>query len=317
LVLIDSRSARFYTDGRYTEQAAQEVTAAIIEVPKGPVLIAAAKRASKSRRHRLGFEAEQMSVATRQHLGHAVGTSTRLKAVSGLVEGLRVVKDSEELDLIREAVRFGSKLLPVAYRAIKHGVTETRVAAKIEYAARSKGASGMSFETIVASGLRSALPHGVATTAPIPAKGFVILDFGVILHGYCSDMTRTVHIGRATGDDRALYQAVLESQLEAISACKPGATMAEVDGVARGALKRARLDKFFTHSTGHGLGLEIHEQPRLAQGQDQELRPGMVVTIEPGAYIPGRGGVRIEDVVVITEAGYEVLTPAKKDWLQL
>ena len=143
------------------------------------------------------------------------------------------------------------------------------------------------------------------------------MDFGVILHGYCSDMTRTVHLGAASRNERSLYQAVLAAQLAGIEACRPGNTLADVDSAARSELKRVKLDKYFTHSTGHGLGLEIHEPPRLAKGQDEVLQPGMVVTIEPGIYLAGECGIRIEDVVVITDAGHEILTPAKKELVEI
>jgi len=154
--------------------------------------------------------------------------------------------------------------------------------------------------------------HGRASTARIPRRGFVVCDFGVILAGYCSDRTRTVHVGRPSRAARSLYEAVLEAQEAAIAAVCPGVTAADVDGAARLVLRKRKLDRFFTHSTGHGLGLEIHEAPRLAAGQNQQLEPGMVITIEPGAYLPGKWGVRIEDVVVVTSSGCEVLTPTAK-----
>ena len=171
----------------------------------------------------------------------------------------------------------------------------------------------MSFSTIIAAGKRSAVVHGRASSVSIPSRGFVVCDFGVILAGYCSDRTRTVHVGQPSGEARHLYHAVLEAQQAAIAAVRPGAVAAEVDGAARKVLRRHRLGQYFTHSTGHGLGLEIHEAPRLAAGQAQVLEPGMVITIEPGAYIPGKLGVRIEDVVVVNTAGCEVLSPTEKD----
>ena len=178
--------------------------------------------------------------------------------------------------------------------------------------ARKAGAERMSFETIVASGERSALPHGIASATKLPAEGFVVLDYGVVLDGYCSDMTRTIHLGKASGEARMLYHAVLEAQLAAISVVRAGVTAGEVDRAARHELKRAKLDRYFTHSTGHGVGLEVHEVPRLAAGNDAVLQPGMVITIEPGVYIPGKCGVRIEDMVLVTERGYEVLTPVSQ-----
>jgi Xaa-Pro aminopeptidase len=175
----------------------------------------------------------------------------------------------------------------------------------------------MSFETIVAAGARSALPQGRATGQAIQAGGFVVLDFGVILHGYCSDMTRTVWVGKISRSERVVYETVREAQQAATSAVKAGATCEEVDAAARSVLRKARLERFFTHSTGHGVGLEIHEEPRVARGQQEILEPGMVITIEPGVYLPGRGGVRIEDIVVVRENGCDVLTSAPKVLLEL
>jgi Xaa-Pro aminopeptidase len=175
----------------------------------------------------------------------------------------------------------------------------------------------MSFETIAAAGARSALPHGRATSALLPRRGFLTLDFGVILKGYCSDMTRTVHLGRPTEAERDTYLAVLEAQEAAIAAVAAGASCGEVDEAARSVLRKANLAEAFTHSTGHGVGLEIHEPPRLGAAQTARLLPGMVVTIEPGVYLAGRYGIRIEDMVAVTRAGAEVLTPSPKALIEL
>jgi Xaa-Pro aminopeptidase len=183
----------------------------------------------------------------------------------------------------------------------------------MEYEARCAGAESMSFPTILASGRRSAIVHGRASEARIPRRGFVVCDFGVILAGYCSDRTRTVHVGRPTAEARRLYEAVRDAQRAAIAAAAPGVSVAEVDGAARRVLREAGWGRYFIHSTGHGLGLEIHEAPRVAAGQAQKLEPGMVITIEPGAYVPGKWGVRIEDVVVVTSSGCEVLAPTDKE----
>jgi Xaa-Pro aminopeptidase len=191
------------------------------------------------------------------------------------------------------------------------------VAAELEYAARVGGAEKMSFDTIIASGPHSALPHWRASSQPIPNTGFVVLDFGVILSGYCSDMTRTVHVGKAPRERRAMYEAVRAAQQAGIEAVRPGRPVGKVDQAARSTLRRARLARYFTHSTGHGVGLEIHEPPRLGRGGQEILQPGMVVTIEPGVYVPGQGGIRIEDMVVVTEHGCDVLTPAPKELMIL
>jgi Xaa-Pro aminopeptidase len=179
------------------------------------------------------------------------------------------------------------------------------------------GAEGMSFETIVASGARSALPHGRASSAPLPRRGFLTLDFGIILGGYCSDMTRTVNLGRPKEDERKAYEAVLEAQETAVAAVAPGVRCGEVDEAARGVLRRAGFAEAFTHSTGHGLGLEIHEPPRIGAGQTARLQAGMVVTIEPGIYLANRFGIRIEDMVAVTGSGGQVLTPAPKALIEL
>jgi Xaa-Pro aminopeptidase len=179
------------------------------------------------------------------------------------------------------------------------------------------GAEGMSFETIVASGARSALPHGRATDAPLPRRGFVTLDFGIILKGYCSDMTRTVFLGKPKLSERHTYQTVLEGQESAINAVAAGVSCAEVDEAARSVLRREGLGEAFTHSTGHGVGLEIHEPPRVGAGQRTRLQAGMVVTIEPGVYLPGNFGIRIEDMVAVTRTGGQVLTPSPKALIEL
>jgi Xaa-Pro aminopeptidase len=307
----------FFTDGRYIAQARQEVAGARVVISKGSALLAAAQFAQKRKLRRLGIEAAHMTVASRAALCRALGGQTRLRDVGPAVEELRIVKDAGEIALIREAVNLGARLLDTALQAIRPGVAESAVAAELEYAARRAGAEAMSFETIVAAGPRSAMPHGVASAAPIPPRGFVILDFGVILHGYCSDMTRTVHVGKISAGDRRMYNAVREAQQAAVEAVRAGVACGQVDRAARNALRRAGLARHFTHSTGHGVGLEIHEPPRLGRGQAERLRPGMVVTVEPGVYLPGRGGVRIEDMLLVTGSGCEVLTPAPKDLIEL
>jgi Xaa-Pro aminopeptidase len=236
----------------------------------------------------------------------------RLIETSELVEQFRIRKDAAEIAQIRKAVLLACGVFPKALRTIRSGTTENDIAAELEHFARFAGAEKMSFETIVAAGPRSALPHARPTRARV-GRGFVVLDYGVILGGYCSDMTRTVSVGRANRAAKEWYAAVLEAQLAGIAAVRAGVQAQEVDAAARGVLKRHKLDRYFTHSLGHGVGIEIHESPRLAKGQTEELQAGMVVTIEPGVYIPGRGGVRIEDMVLVKNNGCEVLTPTPKE----
>jgi Xaa-Pro aminopeptidase len=309
----------FFTDGRYTAQARDEVQGARVVIAKSAAVSAATEHLNRSLRAqaRVGIEAEHMPVSQRSTVGKAVRKGIRLVETVGAIQQLRTVKEPEEIARITRAVDLGAGILQSGLKAIKPGVAESVVAAELEYAARTRGAEAMSFETIVASGERSALPHGKASSAPIARKGFVVLDFGVILAGYCSDMTRTVHVGRATREARRMYDAVLEAQLAAIAAVRAGVSVGDVDRAARSVLENSGLGKFFTHSTGHGVGLEIHEPPRIAKGATDILQPGMVITIEPGAYIAGNGGVRIEDMVVVTESGCNVLTPASKDWIEI
>jgi Xaa-Pro aminopeptidase len=307
----------FFTDGRYTQQAREEVRGERVVIAKGPLLDAAARIIGDRRRVTIGFEGDHTSVAAASDMRRLLRRKIAWKAVSGLVMRQRVVKDAEELTIIRKAVRMGAEVYEQAVEKIRAGVAESEIAGELEFAARRAGADGMSFETIVAGGKRSALPHGRATRAPIPRRGFVVIDSGVLFNGYCSDMTRTVHLGRASREERRWYDAVLEAQLAGIAAVKAGVMAGDVDHAAREALRRAKLHKFFTHSTGHGVGLEIHEPPRLGTGQKEVLQAGMVVTIEPGIYVPDKGGIRIEDMVVVTAKGCEVLTPASKELVEI
>jgi Xaa-Pro aminopeptidase len=317
VLLADRARWTFFTDGRYTEQARREVQGARVVIGKGAALAGAGAYLAKAAPRTVGIEADRLTVAAARLLSSLLPKRARLVETTAIVERLRMVKEAEEVERLRAAVLAGAALLEPAVRTIAPGVRETAVAAEIEYAARRAGAQGMSFETIVAAGARSALPHGLASSQPIPRRGFVVLDFGVVLGGYCSDMTRTVHVGRPTAEMRALYEAVLSAQLAAIAAVRPGVEVAKVDAAARQTLRRAGWARFFTHSTGHGVGVEIHELPRVARGVTDVLQPGMVITIEPGVYLPGKGGVRIEDMVLVGEKGVEVLTPASKELLTL
>jgi Xaa-Pro aminopeptidase len=328
-LLVADRGCILFTDGRYRTQAKEEVDGAhvdkvsIVIVRKSPLLAAAdwlvahkARSMSASLpRASVGIEPESITAGMRDRFASVLKgrIKARLRSAPPLVERARMVKDAAEILLIRQAVELGASLFLIARKKIRPGVSEAEVAGAMEYEARRAGAEGMSFPTILASGPRSAIVHGRASSTRIPRRGFVVCDFGVILAGYCSDRTRTVHVGRPSREARQLYEAVLEAQQAAIAAVCPGVTVAEVDGAARRVLRKRKLARYFTHSTGHGLGLEIHEAPRLAAGQTQKLEPGMVVTIEPGVYVPGECGVRIEDVVVVTPSGCEVLTPTDKE----
>jgi Xaa-Pro aminopeptidase len=319
-LLISESNCVFFTDGRYTEQGRQEVRGAKIVIgQKGPFALVAEWLKSHGRKlgKRIGIESESVTVAARQRLAAALPSGFHLKAAPMLVERIRMLKDHEEIDVLRKAVILGATLFDEVLGCIRPGVRESSVAAEMEYAARQAGAEAMSFPTIIASGLRSGLPHGRASAASIPSSGFVVCDFGVILAAYCSDQTRTVFVGRPSAEHKAGYEAVKQAQLAAVDAVRPGRAASAVDQAARKVLQKAKLSRFFTHSTGHGVGLEIHEAPRVAAGQEEVLRPGMVITIEPGIYIPGKWGIRIEDMIVVTEQGCEVLTPTTKELITL
>jgi Xaa-Pro aminopeptidase len=318
---VTAKRAAMFTDGRYTAQAKEETQGARVVIAKKSALREACTWLETAGVERAHFDAEQTTVATLEMMRGVLSAKKRRSFFQPLkkpiVAELRMVKDADELLLMEEAALLGCHLFTVVLPHIEAGVTESEIAADLEFFARSMGAEGMSFETIVASGKRSALPHGRATEAKVPRNGFVTLDFGVILKGYCSDMTRTVHMGKPGREEQLAYDGVLEAQEAAVAAVGPGVTCGEVDEAARSVLRKAGLAKYFTHSTGHGVGIEIHETPRVAAGHEQVLAPGMVITIEPGIYIEGKFGIRIEDMVAVTESGGKILTPAPKALIQL
>jgi Xaa-Pro aminopeptidase len=319
-LVLARRRAVLFTDGRYTAQARAEAAGTKVVIAAKPAVVAACEWLEAAGVRRCGFDAVHTTVAALETMRKAVGARVRrgmFVPVGPLLARMREVKDTGEIVKLRAAARVGCELFAGMLRYLQAGLKETEVAATLEYAARLAGAEGMSFETIVASGERSALPHGRATAAKLPKRGFVTLDFGVILDGYLSDMTRTVHMGKAMPGERDVYDSVLEAQEAAVAAVAPGVTAGEVDEAARSVLRRVKLDKYFSHSTGHGVGLEIHEGPRLAAKQKQVLEQGMVITVEPGVYMPGRFGLRIEDMVLVTAKGGEVLTPSVKAWIEL
>ncbi len=319
-LLVQEAGSVFFTDVRYDTQGRNEVKDARVVIARKSLVQALAEWMGSRRRTgkwTVGIEGEHMTVAEKKRLADLLPSGLRLKNVPSIVERARMVKDSDELARIRAAVQLGATLFDRAVQVLRPGKKEMEVAAEMEYTARRHGAEAMSFPTIIASGARSALPHGRATEQPIAASGFVVCDFGVILGGYCSDQTRTVWVGAASKDACHAYESVKEAQQAAISVVRPGVRVGDVDLAARRVLRKAGLGRYFTHSTGHGVGLEIHELPRVAAGQKEILQPGMVITIEPGVYFPGKWGVRIEDMVAVRENGCEVLTPTSKDFLSV
>jgi Xaa-Pro aminopeptidase len=318
ILLVEADRATLFTDSRYTLQCREEVRAATVHIAKNGLLRAVGDRLHQKRgAARVAFSAAHVTVAQKQALGAAAGKRVRWVAGRNEVERLRAVKDAQELGEMRAAAALISGAWTRVARKMKPGISELRVAADLEYAMKVGGASGPSFETIVASGPRSAWAHARATSKLLRKNELVVMDQGAILRGYCSDMTRTVFLGRPSDRVRRLYRAVLDAQLAAKSVIRPGVTAGEVDAAARQVLKRQKLDRYFTHSTGHGLGIEVHEMPRLGRGERFVLEEGMVVTVEPGVYIEGLGGIRIEDDVVVTSNGAEDLTSATREFLEL
>jgi Xaa-Pro aminopeptidase len=323
-VAVAGGRAALFTDGRYRTQAKAETgvgKALRVVIDKRPPAVQAVEWLARLGVERTAFDAGQTSVASLEVMRKALPGKLRRSffvASDGLVAKLREVKDADEIAKMKRAAALGCALFEDVLEFIQPGVPEIEVAAKLEFLARMAGAEAMSFETIAASGQRSALPHGRATAAKLPRRGFLTLDFGVVLDGYCSDMTRTVHLGKGSQRERDVYHSVLEAQQAAVAAVGPGVSCGDVDEAARSVLRTAGLEKAFSHSTGHGVGLEIHEGPRVAAKQTQVLQPGMVITIEPGAYLEGKFGVRIEDEVLVTAKGREVLTLASpKAWMEL
>ncbi len=311
-LLILPEGSTLFTDPRYKIQAAQETTCKI-RIAKGPLVVDLLAAIGKARVKRIGYEPARMTCDTFESIRSRLPLRASLEPVTGWIEELRMMKSPEELALIRRSVQTNSRAFEQTVARVKPGIRESDLAAELEYRMRRLGAEKASFETIVAAGVRSALPHAQPTAARLSAGDLVVVDMGAFQEGYASDMTRMLSVGAPTATVKRMYRAVLEAQLAAIDAVRPGVTTVSVDAAARRALAGHGLDHVFIHSTGHGLGLEIHEPPRLGKRDRHRLRPGMAITIEPGAYIEGFGGVRIEDTVVVTETGCEILTPTPKD----
>ena len=315
---MESDRATLFTDSRYTVQCREEVSAADVRIVSGGLIRAVGETLRrKPRTLHVAYSAAQVTVAQKRALSAAVGTRARWVGGLNEVERLRAVKDGGELATMRDAAMLISEVWARVVEKIRPGLSELRVAADLEHAMKVGGASGPSFETIVASGSRSAWAHARATSKLLRKNELVVMDQGAILRGYCSDMTRTVFLGRPSDRVRRLYSAVLEAQQAAKAAIRPGVSAGEVDAAARQTLKRHKLAQYFTHSTGHGLGLEVHEMPRLGRGETFILEEGMVVTIEPGVYIEGLGGIRIEDDIVVASNGAQDLTSATREFLEL
>jgi Xaa-Pro aminopeptidase len=316
-LLVDATSATLFTDGRFTIQAKEETHGIRVHIHKGSLLEAVGEHLRARKRQRVAVAPSRVTLGGWKTLTKAARGKLKWVAVDGIVENLRAIKDATEIDRIRDAARLGSEVMEEAIRLIRPGVTELDIAAEIGYRMRRKGASGESFEAIVAAGPRSALPHARPTARRIGKNELVVLDLGAILRHYCSDLTRTVHVGKASARVRQWYHAVLEAQTAARDALKSGVTCGTIDAAARNVLQQKGLGRYFVHSTGHGIGLEIHEDPRIARDQKTILETGNIVTLEPGVYVEGVGGIRIEDDALVTPRGAEILTTTSREFLEL
>jgi Xaa-Pro aminopeptidase len=315
LLWIDHKSARLFTDGRYTIQAKQQTAGkgVAVQIVKGGALKALEKFKEKYQGKRVAIENQRIGFA----LATGIKKLFKIAKLDNAIERLRMVKDAGEIAAIRASVELNAKTLAQALKSYKPGMSETALAARIDYEQRLLGASGTAFDTIVASGAHSALPHAQPRNVAINANGYLLIDMGATHTDYKSDLTRTFGVGRPSRRAKDIYDAVLEAQLAAIDAIKPGVEAQKLHEITSKTLRKYKLHKLFTHSTGHGLGLEIHEAPRLGTGDATVLEAGMAITIEPGVYVEGFGGVRIEDTVLVTATGVEVLTPltiAPKHW---
>jgi Xaa-Pro aminopeptidase len=313
IALIGPNTRMFVTDFRYVEQAAEEVDASFGSRRSAQHLLEGVEDALPAGELRLGFEAAHMSVTEHAHLRELLPARIELVATTGLVEELRAVKQPEEVAAISAAAALADEAFTHLVAGGLTGHTERELALKLDFEMRRRGAERPSFDPIVAGGPHGALPHARPGDEQVRAGQLVVIDWGAQLDGYCSDCTRTLATAGIDSDAKQIYRLVLDAQLAGLEGVRPGAVGRDVDSVPRAAITAAGHGEHFGHGLGHGVGLEVHEAPRLAQPSDSVLAPGNVVTIEPGIYIPGRFGVRIEDLVVVTDDGREILTSISKE----
>lgn len=313
-LLVTLAGETLITDMRYSTQLEDECPTLPLAVRKPGETISkfVSHAIGRKKIRRLGIEGHSATVSLSQSLAKALPNS-QLIVTDGLVEQLRTIKDKDEVEATRLACRQARRAFEVVVSKLTHKQTETDVAAELEYQARLSGAKALSFPAIVAVGARAALPHATPSRQRLGDGAFVLVDWGVNSGLYMSDLTRIIVTGRISPKLRKVYGVVLKAQMAAIDAIRPGVTCEHVDRVARQIITKAGWGKLFGHGLGHGTGLEIHEAPRLAKGQKTKLQPGMIVTVEPGVYFPGWGGVRIEDDILVTRTGHEVLTDVPKE----
>lgn len=310
-VLITKGDAIFITDFRYTEQAAEQAKGFQIIEHKQLITKEIKDQLKNLNVKRLGFEKDHVTYS--QFENYKKELEVELAPVNGIIETLRLTKDTAELEIMRKAAKIADEAFEHIQSFIKPGVKEIEISNELEFFMRKQGATSSSFDIIVASGFRSALPHGVASDKEIQAGELVTMDYGALYNGYCSDITRTVAVGEIDEKLKEIYDTVLEAQRRGVDGIRPGITGKEADALTRDYIKEKGYGDYFGHSTGHGLGMEVHEGPGLSFRSDKKLKPGMVVTVEPGIYVPEVGGCRIEDDVVVTESGNERLTFSTKE----
>lgn len=315
-LVITTHSAQLITDFRYVEQAAQQAPDFTVVRHERDILECVGEQVKKGGVKRLAFEKDHVTYSLYQKLA-SFTEGIELVPVQGIIEELRLMKTPEEIAIIKEAASIADQAFTHILEFIKPGVTERQVSNELEFTMRRLGATASSFDTIVASGLRSALPHGVATDKQIQSGELVTLDFGAYYQGYCSDITRTISVGKPDPKLEHIYSIVLKAQLNGVQKVGPEMSGKEADSLTREIISEAGFAEYFGHGTGHGIGLEIHEGPTLSPRGEYNLQPGMVVTVEPGIYLPGLGGVRIEDDVVITDQGCDILTSSPKEFIIL
>lgn len=317
LVVISPNSSSFLTDFRYKGQAGQQVKHLKVVIAERELIqTLPTLDLLKGKRLKLGFESSHLSCGTYQSL-KALLPNCLLVSTEDLVESLSVKKDQQEIEKIRKAVKITDQVFSEILDFIKPKVKEQDIAAEIEYRFKRYGSSIPFYETIVASGKRSALPHGVASGKRIQKGDLVTLDMGATYDGYTADLTRTVIVGKANKRQKKVYNIVLKAQKQGLSKIKPKMRACDLDKVSRSVMKRAGYGKYFGHGLGHGIGLVIHDNPAINPRNQQLLEPGMVITIEPGIYIPNWGGIRIEDDVLVTKRGGEILTKSDKNLIEL
>ncbi|PQV64939.1 Xaa-Pro aminopeptidase/Xaa-Pro dipeptidase [Abditibacterium utsteinense] len=313
MILITPDAAHFITDFRYRSQAQAQVGAYLkVHIAERGLWQEAAKILKKNGAARVGFEAQHTSVAAWQEIQKLLGQSMETSATSMAVENLRLIKDEDEVKVIRDAVRIADETLAEVLELLRPGLSEREVALAIEQGVRARGASGLSFDTIVASGARGALPHGVASDKLLKNGDMITIDMGAKFNDYCSDMTRTVCLGKANARQKEIYEITYRAQVAACKAITAGFGCKAADAVARKIISDAGYGKDFGHGLGHGVGIDIHEAPRLAKTGKGNLETGMIVTSEPGIYLAEFGGVRIEDMLLVTPDGAEILTQTPK-----